>query len=83
MESVYKHQQARNTQMDSSHILQHKCAGEERQLPLYFNTQNRILYKFALKYSFHGIQQKLHINTLKNPNSFCKKELKLFFGIIH
>ena len=58
-------------------ILQHKCPGEEGQLPLCFNTQNLKLYTFSLKYSFHGIQQKLHINTPKNPNPFCETELKL------
>lgn len=67
---------ARNTELDPSHILQHKCSKEERQPLLCFNTQNRTLYMFSFKYSFHGIQQKLHITTLKNPNLFCKREPK-------
>lgn len=67
---------AQNTEVDPSHILQHKCPKEERASLLCSNTQNRILYMFSFKYSFHGIQQKLHITTLKNPNPFCKRELK-------
>lgn len=67
---------AQNTEVDPSHILQHKCPKEERASLLCFNTQNRTLYMFCFKYSFHGLQQKLHITTLKNPNPFCKRELK-------
>lgn len=85
MGSVYGHRQARNTQLDSSHILQHKCPRKEKTIASL--TQNRILYTVSLKYSFHWTQQKLHINTLKkSPNLFCKMKLKFFwffFGVIH
>lgn len=79
MGSVYGHRQARNTQLDSSHILQHKCPRKEKTIASL--TQNRILYTVSLKYSFHWTQQKLHINTLKKnlPTYFVKWNRSLFF----
>lgn len=79
MGSVYRHWQARNTQLDSSHILQHKCPRKEKTITSL--TQNRILYTVSLKYSFHWTQQKLHINTLKKnlPTYFVKWNRSVFF----
>lgn len=67
----------RSQQHRTGGFLPRKCLREERQSPLCFNTQNRTLYTLSLKYSLHGIQRRLHINTLKNPNPFYKRELKL------
>lgn len=64
-----------NTEVDPSHILQHKCPKEERLL--FALTHRTELYICFSKYSFHGIQQKLHITTLKKSQPILQERTEV------